>query len=137
MVPVGEPPLHRARESVAADRAVTEFRRELAWARRGQRGLEGRPGVGAHDEVTLSVHRRFTATSRPRNEWAPLHLRQLLRPGTTLTTARFVPAKGPPTIATAIVWVPGGSGRRSAEYAAATNVACWLPGTPRMFGSGR
>ena len=34
-----------------ANRAVTEYRRELAWARRGRRGRKVRPGVGATEPV--------------------------------------------------------------------------------------
>jgi transposase len=33
------------------NRAVTEYRRELAWARRGRAGPEDRPGMGATEPV--------------------------------------------------------------------------------------
>ena len=60
--------------------------------------------------------RLLPARPEPEPGLAWQDLRQRLRPGTTLTTAREVnPPNGPPTIVTVIVWVPGRSGRTSAE----------------------
>ena len=106
--------------------------------RQGPRSL-GRPvgsdrlraPIHAGAEVPSPASRRGPSTGGARTARPgprPQDLCQLWRPGTTLTTARLVPANGPPTMVTVIVWEPGGRGRTSAEYAPA-RVPCRLPGT--------
>jgi hypothetical protein len=56
-------------------------------------------------------------------------------PGTTVTVADVVPAKGPPTTSTVMVCSPGGSGRIIATYPAVTNVVS-CGATPRTLPSG-